>query len=270
MERAFLCEWRKNVKKWKIVLISFLAIVVLIGGYVSYLLFFKHYDVADAKVDEIIEEKYEIELPDGTVVEVDGQGNVQLKEGTDVEEGSIGQIIKEIIKNQQLSLNINSSDKQVQENQKNEYNNASSNHKNSNRNEGLTSNGKAINTGSSNVNKKITEKDIIIKYRSTITALESQARGRLDALVEQAKKEYSSKKSNGEKISYSYFYRKYSNAAKELENTTDAAFQLILNAVKIDLKNNGLNIDKAEDLTEIYQNEKEGMRKQILKKVANF
>ena len=90
--------------------------------------------------------------------------------------------------------------------------------------------------GSSNVkennqNEKQIEpvNSIILKYESSFIQLENEANSRLNELIKLAKNEYSTKKVNGEKISYGYFYRKYSTAATELEDSIDVSVDFVKN-----------------------------------------
>jgi len=63
-------------KHWKKVLAVFVAILVIVGGYLIYILQFKEYDVADKEVTEITKETYTLGLRDGTVIELDEEGNI--------------------------------------------------------------------------------------------------------------------------------------------------------------------------------------------------
>ena len=53
-----------------------MSIVLLVALYITYELKFKEHDVADAEVDALVNENVTIDLPDGTQMIVDGQGNV--------------------------------------------------------------------------------------------------------------------------------------------------------------------------------------------------
>lgn len=60
-------------KKLKIFLLTFLALVVVGGGYILYIFQFKEYEVADEEVDEIIDNPYDIVLPNGTTLVIDDE-----------------------------------------------------------------------------------------------------------------------------------------------------------------------------------------------------
>jgi len=60
-------------KKFKIFLLAILALVVVGGGYLLYIFQFKEYEVADEEIDEIIENPYDITLPNGTKLVLDSE-----------------------------------------------------------------------------------------------------------------------------------------------------------------------------------------------------
>ena len=64
------------MKKLKIILSALAVVILVVGGYVVYELKFKNYEVADPKVDSIVEEKFELELEDGTKLIIQ-DGNVE-------------------------------------------------------------------------------------------------------------------------------------------------------------------------------------------------
>lgn len=64
------------MKKLKWIFGILLVLVLAVGGVLVYFTQIKEYDVADEKVDEVLEEGFELELPDGSVVVVDKDGNV--------------------------------------------------------------------------------------------------------------------------------------------------------------------------------------------------
>ena len=66
----------KKRKKIKITLLSILIIIIAAGSYLLYQFKFKEYETADEEVSEIIEDPYVVELPDGTSITIDEEGNV--------------------------------------------------------------------------------------------------------------------------------------------------------------------------------------------------
>jgi len=68
---------KKKMPIWIKRLLLVFGILILLGGsYVIYLLKFKEYDVADSEVTEITRETFNIELPDGSTIELDEDGNI--------------------------------------------------------------------------------------------------------------------------------------------------------------------------------------------------
>src|SRR5690606_19944123 len=82
MIRLFIEVWEDLTMKkhWKKIVLVLGIIFLSVAGYLVYLFQFKEYDVADEQVDEITKENYEVELPDGSKIIVDGDGNV-IEEG---------------------------------------------------------------------------------------------------------------------------------------------------------------------------------------------
>lgn len=72
------------MKKWKWFLVIVLVMFLAIGGTALYFLKFKTYDVADENVDAVLEEHFELELPDGKVIVVDADGNIVEEKTTTV------------------------------------------------------------------------------------------------------------------------------------------------------------------------------------------
>lgn len=63
-------------KHWKKIVLVLGLILLSVAGYLVYLFQFKEYEVADEEVTAITRESYEIELPDGSVIIIDEDGNV--------------------------------------------------------------------------------------------------------------------------------------------------------------------------------------------------
>jgi hypothetical protein len=244
------------LKKWKIVLIAFFVLIIASASYLVYELKFKTYDVADEQVNEIVEQQFEIELPDGTIAQVDHEGNVSVvnEDGTVSQYEDLAQLTNALA---QASNNVSGTTTEA------------NNNSNSSEQNGSTSNSNAP-TNSPNTTERITVATIKAKYEPTMGMLEEQTRTRLNALIGQAKDEYTTKKNNGEKISYGYFYRKYTGAAASLEASTDAAVAAVIKAVEAELTANGFAASHAASLTEQYNATKEKLRSELMKKTINF
>ncbi|MCX8003169.1 MAG: hypothetical protein N2661_11390, partial [Anoxybacillus mongoliensis] len=74
---------------------------------------------------------------------------------------------------------------------------------------------------------------------------------------------------SGQSVSFNYFFVKYNTAAQELEAKTDAAFNIIYNALENELKKNGFSPNHAKEFREIYEQQKSAQRNALLKKALN-
>lgn len=151
-------------RKWIYLILAFVLILAGLGGYGLYIFKFKKYDVADPEVDKIVEDPFEITMPDGTELIIDKDGNV-------VEEKN--------------SLEKNASNEE-------EGNDKENSSDGTEPTPPVNSNGQSNEVA--NPTKKLTVKEIKEKYMPAFKALESQANGNLDALVGRAANEYSEKK----------------------------------------------------------------------------
>ncbi|MEC1747906.1 hypothetical protein [Schinkia azotoformans] len=111
---------------------------------------------------------------------------------------------------------------------------------------------------------KVTAETIKGKYRPSFESLESQANGKINALVGRAIGEYKEKKASGEKISYSYFLSKYKTAGEALEGKTDQAFNKLYGALQEDLKAHGFDPNEAAEFRSAYEAEKKARRNALL------
>lgn len=235
---------KKKSKKWLYVLLTFVLIILGFGGYILYEFKFKEYDVADSAVDEIVEDTYVLQLPDGTEVVVDKEGNIIEQKSTDgssTVEGS----------------QTNGTNTEAQESQNNQT--TSEDQEDSSENPNI-----------STVNSKPTVASIKDKYVPTLKALEVQATSKIDNLLSRAVSEYSTKKENGEDINPGYFYNKYAGAAERLESSTDSAFNSLIGIIEQDLEANGFDKSYAQSFRNEYEAAKKARRNAILSKAKEF
>jgi hypothetical protein len=282
-------------KVWRYVLFSFLALVLVGAGTVYYFFEVKSYEIEDETVREIIETVYEIILPgdsdyvEPALVEQQQPDDSQPTEANpdDPEEDNSSNPSSQndrpsnagtttIAEEETSSQGENSSTKQP-----NSINPAKPN-PNSNTNK---SDGKApaqTNPAEQNQNEApekkpaeteakptLTVKNIKDQYRPVFYSLQSQANGKLDALVSRAISEYQGKKANGESISYSYFYQKYTTAGRALESQTDDAFYYIYGALENDLKKHGHSTSHATVFKDQYAAAKREREASILSIAKN-
>lgn len=225
-------------KKWKYMILTFVFLIAAVGGYFLYILKFKEYDVADKQVEKIVEENYVLELPDGTKLEVDSEGN----------------IVQDAINNASATNNNT-----VLNSQSTTSNNLSNNQ--------TTTNNTTTAKNEVAPAEQPTVASIKAKYEPTLQALEAQAATKISGLVGRAKNEYVTKQANGESIDIGYFYSKYTAAAKNLEASTDAVFNSLISIIEQDLQANGFDQSYAQDIRDQYEAAKEARRNELLNQV---
>ena len=274
------------MKKLKYIFIALAVIVLCIGGYIVYELKFKSYDTADPEVDALIEETYNVELPDGTVIVVDKEGNIVENKTSDSQNNGV------TTASAQTSSTNENSDSTQDDEEGTETGTTNNGNGSSNSNSGQTgtsaNSSSGSNTGSTGFNsntkpntntntggsnkpaEKVTVASIKAKYEGTFKSLESQSRARINSLISQAANEYSTKKSNGESISYGYFYKKYMGAAKGVESATDSTVNVVVGLVEKDLQKNGFDKSYAQSFKEDYNAMKESLRSEMMDKALSF
>lgn len=224
-------------KMWKYVVFVILIVAISIGSYFLYTFKFKEYDVADSKVQEIINEQtFTVDLPNGEKMVVDEKGNIITDDSqaskTTTEQSAISSSVKAV------------------------PNKTASNEMTANK------------TTRATTEQKPTVESILEKYNPTFASLETQASDKLNALIGLAMNEYATKSANGEDIEYGYFYNKYVGAATNLEATTDAVFYSLLKVVEADLQANGYEKSNAQTLQQQYESAKEARRNSLLQKIT--
>jgi len=245
---------KKKKKLWLYILVTFLLIVFGITGYIFYELKLKHYDIADPVVDQIIDENYVVELPGGNQVMIDKEGNILEEVSKEPSEKP------DPIANNSTQPNVSSG--------------------NTNQNTTTKPNTSAPTTGNTQsqnkpettkqTNEKPSVASIKEKYLPTLKALEEQANTKINGLLEQAKQEYKTKKSNGKSISFGYFYNKYYGAAEKLEKNSDAAFNSIMKIVESELETSGYSKVHAQSFREEYNSMKEKRKNSLLSKALEL
>lgn len=241
------------MKKMKFFLIALACILIAAGGYIIYELKYKSYDVADEKVDSIVEEKFELELPDGSIVKISKEGEVEV---VSTVETSIENSLTNAITSTSNTTTSAGKDNSVSAGKVNSSENSSLNE-----------------SSSSNVTQNDTRvlvATIKEKYTSTFALIEEQSRNRINSLIAEAKEEYAVKKNNGEKISYGYFYQKYMGAATSIEQATTSAVSTITKLVEAELKENGYDPAHAQSFVQHYEKTKENLRNELMKKVLDY
>ena len=289
---------KKKMPIWIKRLLLVFGIVMLLGGsYVIYLLKFKDYDVADSEVTEITRETFNIELPDGSTIELDEDGNIVETDSSSASNstedgGTESSTGTENSPSKTAGTSINSNGgttsstgdsssgnggtSSTGENGSSSGTGGSSNNGGSNGGNGGSSgnggstsgNGGSTSTPPSN-EERVTVASIKEKYEPVMSSLQGQASSRVDALVGRAYSEYQSKQANGESVNYAYFYNKYTSAAAELESRTDKVFYQVVGVFQKELKANNLAESHAQSFITQYEKEKEARRSALLDKAMN-
>lgn len=236
-------------------------IIIALGAYTAYLFEFKEYDTKDAAVDEVAKEEYVIELADGSKIILDKYGNlirhVTGEDGIEkIEAFTEGLPYTEI---SDLAVASVSSE------------NKGTNGLQTKTDAGGNTAVKSIAAlAGKNSKDKMTVGDVRAKYDPAIADLEAQAHQKLEELIDLALSEYLEMEANDQKISYPYFYNKYSSAASKLEGRTDKMFYALMEVMKQELKIHGLPTAETESMSKEYEDRKNKVRRDILKQTAGL
>ncbi len=263
-------------KHWKKILLAFVSVLLIIGGYLLYIFQFKEYDVADKEVTQITKETYTLELPDGTVIELDEEGNIVESTDSDKSSSTDGTSTATSENDDKDTTTVDGST--VDTNSTSGSNSSSSNNEGttgtSSNNDSSTSESVSGNKGSTGSTQSGSESNVTVatikeKYSPTLSSLQEQANTRINSLVGRAMEEYQSKKANGESVNYAYFYNKYTSAAEELEGRTDTVFYQVVGIIEKELVANEFSKTHAKSLINDYEAAKEARRKALLDKAMN-
>jgi len=263
-----LKKQKRKMKLWKKILLGLIVILLAVAAYILYLFQFKEYDTADSEVTEITRETYKIELPDGSVIELDENNNIVETAGNvSTDNGSSNASSDDDTSSESNggstgdtgTNNNGSSDSNGSTNGNTSGSNGSGNE------DGTSSGGSGSNPNNgNNSGSSTTVATIKAKYVPVMSELQGQANGRIDALVGRAYSEYQGKKASGESINYAYFYNKYTSAAAELEARTDKVFYQVIAVIEKELVANGYGKSHAQSFVSQYEAEKEARRSSLL------
>lgn len=241
-----------QVKKW--IVISLSIIVLLLGGAGGYYYFLTNKKVdlkkEDKEVAKIVEEEYEIVLPDDSGSSASGNEQTST---TKKQDDTNSQANNNETEHEEENKSSSPSDEKG-------TNNESESNKQNDTNEENKTNEPV---------QQVTVASIKEKYRPSFELLQQQANAKIDALVDHAIGEYKERKANGQSVSFNYFFSKYNTAAQELEAKTDAAFNVIYNALENELKKNGFSPNHAKEFRETYEQQKSTQRNALLKKALS-
>lgn len=231
-------------------------LVIGLGAYIAYLFEFKEYDTEDAAVAKVAKDEYVIELADGSKIILDEFGNL-VRHVVEADGTKKIEAFKDgLPHSEKSSLAVASVSS---ENKKN-----------------VVPPGKQEKSPASPAKSpaspagKMTVGKVEEKYKPAISELEAQAYANLDALKDIAVNEYLEMAANDQKISYPYFYNKYTAAATELEQRTDKMFYALVDVMEQELKIHGLPVQATKAMVKEYENRKNKLRRDILKETAGL
>jgi len=256
-------------KFFKVAIVAFLVIALGVGGTIFYFMKMKTYDVADKKVDEILEKDYDVQLPpgapgadgeqptaDGTVEGGHAEGSVTATNGQTVDgKPASGQTASG------QSADGTSTAGQTANGQ------AAAPTSEGGKSNDSTSGTKNSSSPSSNGSSKVTVESIKERYRPSFNNLQAQAESNVNSVVSRAASEYAQKRANGEAVNPAYFYQKYYGAASQLEAKTDAAFNTIYGSLQAELKSNGYSASHANEFKQQYESAKASREAALMNKV---
>ena len=242
---------RKKGKKLKIFLLVALVIIIGAASYLLYEFKFKTYDVADDEVSEIVEDPYVLELPDGSKITMDKDGNV-VEDTTSTQTALNGD----------GAATTDGGSSEVASSGEEDSSNSNDTSTTTDGAGGSTTT--PVSSGGSTAEPTVGS--IKEKYIPAFSALEGQADAKINALIGRAKAEYKTKQANGEGIDFGYFYNKYMAAAEGLEGNTDTIFNGVLAAVEKDLAANGFDKSYANSFKSEYEATKKARRDSIISK----
>lgn len=292
-------------KYWKKIVMVLAILLLSVAGYLLYIFQFKEYETADENVDKVVQEEYKVELPDGSTIILDKEGNVvedsnavattedaTTEEATESDtatsgstsntpsagDTSAGDSVTTTPGTGHSSSNGSSSDQTS--GSKNSSGTAGSTGSATGDSDSETGSGSS-DTGSSNTGSAdkesagtetggVTVASIKQKYEPTLADIEGQATSRINGLIGAAQSEYATKKGNGENINYAYFYNKYMGAATELENRTDTVFYAVIGSLKNDLKANKFAASHVDSFISEYEARKEARKKELISKASGM
>ena len=262
---------KKKLSKLKWFLFSASIVILVIVGYLVYEFKFKTYEVADNQVAAIIDDGFLLNFPDGTIVQLGADGKV-LNEMVSGQFKIENEDTYVLIENNRITKVMDANGGEI------EHTTIRPNLTVEKQDEDIdvvTENGDKVTLIPGQPEKVPTEQKPTVasikqKYTPLFQNLQSQAESKVSSLIGRAQAEYSSKKMNGESVSFGYFYNKYMGAASGLEASTDAAFENLLAAVEQDLENNGFNKSYAASFRNEYSASKEALRSELYKKALNM
>ena len=294
------------MKHWQKIVLVLGIIFLSIAGYFVYIFQFKEYEIADEKVDKVVEEAYEVALPDGSVIIVDKDGEIvegataaggAVPEGTTTSDGgtpadaAAGSADSAASPSSEgtasgsatpasgtASSAPSASSSATAESKTDKAADKTSSPTDGSGTTAGSGSAASDTSGNGSTNGESAGSDqsgvkaasIKQKYEPTLADIEDQVSTRIGGLISAAQSEYAQKKANSESISFPYFYNKYVTAATELENRTDTVFYAVIGSLEKDLKANGLAESHAESFVSEYEARKEARKSELIRKASGM
>ncbi|MGN7385543.1 S-layer homology domain-containing protein [Sporosarcina sp. SAFN-015] len=124
--------------------------------------------------------------------------------------------------------------------------------------------GTSSNEPSKDKDAKLTQAEIEQKYAALLDDIQNSASSSLDSLVDSAINEYNELKRKGGEIKISSLYNSYSSAANNLEASTDAAMNSVLQSMAADLISNGYSTESVKSISDSYNASKKSIKDSLL------
>jgi len=111
--------------------------------------------------------------------------------------------------------------------------------------------------------------EIKASYQQKFEDLEAKTNEKIDALFNEAKNDYQEFSEAGGG-SLKDLYKKYADEGQKIEDETEAAFKVLYEEVSKELVSNGHNVAEAEEFKDIYLEQKELRKSEILEKALSI
>ena len=127
--------------------------------------------------------------------------------------------------------------------------------------------GEVIDPRETNLSNEVTSAQIKEPYETRFEKLQTEALEEVSNLIEVAIDDYRTKKSNGETISYLYFFQTYYPQVKQLESTIDDTFLQKFTQLEEELAYYGYSPEKAAKFKEQFEQVKQEQLKEVKNRV---
>lgn len=120
------------------------------------------------------------------------------------------------------------------------------------------------------VNNDKAVEEIKATYKKEFEGLQQRTNVKIDSLLEEAKEEYLTLEKTNEKASLVDFYQKYASAGQVIEQETEQEFNILYVELTKKLKELGYGEEAAEEFKEIYIEQKQDRKTDLLRKAISI